>query len=1088
MSKRDLFAPFRAEYARDIAAHNGPRYWRSLEDKAQDEAVTSTLDVEFPSGTAPLGEMQRRDVLKLAGASLALAGLSSACIRRPEEEILPYTHQPPEVTPGLPTHFATVLPRATGAVGVVVTTYEGRPVKVEGNPLHPASLGAADVWAQAELIRVFDPDRARAPRKDSRTGHEPGKQHGAAATWADWDVFAKTHFAGFDGSGGKGLAFVTDGADKPTVARLLAKAQQKWNNAKIYRYDAANADRAIEGAELAYGAGSRVTYNLADAEVILAVDSDFLVTGTDALRLAKQFGARRRIKDKADAGRMSRLYAVEGTFTTTGASADHRLRLASSQLPAFLQAVGGALKAAGVDIGALPTGNAPAGSDKLVAAVAKDLAAKRGKGCILVGETQPAAAHAYAYALNAALGGQGTIQVVTTSADGPKGSTSASLQALVTDLEAGAVDTLVVLDVNLAHATPGALKVKDALKKAKTVISAGLIGDETAHATHWFLPLAHPLESWGDARAFDGTAGVVQPLILPIFGARSEVAILGGIIEGKTDDRALVEETWSAAGLTGVAWRKALHDGVITQSAGPGARTAVATPAAADAIATAMGAVKMPTGALEVALTFGPILDGRFGNSPWNQELPDFMTKLCWDNALVISPAKAAELSINSRVQRNGYTSDIVTLTVDGRSIEVPTFVFPGLAKDSAMLHLGYGRVAGGVATGVGTDAYPLMGKDGSRLVAGSVEKTKKQVQLASTQDHFNTPANQRKEVTFAEASALPAGTRERALLLSDGRQTHLREGKLKIYQESGATPWTKRRGNEKAPASEFAHEGDIPGNLVAHGTPTHKPSEPLQPTDPIVYDGQQWGMVIDLTACTGCNACVVACQAENNIVSVGREQVLLGREMHWMRIDRYFSGDVDNPVALHQPVNCMHCEQAPCESVCPVAATVHDEEGLNSMAYNRCIGTRYCSNNCPYKVRRYNYFDFSMSANVYRDPKKNARFDIYKLQRNPNVTVRYRGVMEKCTYCTQRIEAAKMAEKVKGGDRKKLPDGAVTPACAQTCPTEAITFGNVNDAASRVHALKQSDRNYELLQELNVRPRTTFLAKLRNTNPELEG
>jgi MoCo/4Fe-4S cofactor protein with predicted Tat translocation signal len=1086
MSKRDLFAPFRAAYKAEAEKHNGPKYWRSVAHKSSDPVVVADLDVEFPSGTAPLPELQRRDVLKLAGASLALAGLSTACIRRPEEEILPYTHQPEEVLPGVATHYATVQPRSTGALGLVVTAYEGRPQKIEGNTLHASSGGAADIWAQAEVIRLFDPDRSRAPRKGMNAGH--GANHGEAASWADFDAFAKTHFASFDATGGKGLAFVVDGADKPTVKRLLAKAKAKWANAGIYSWDPTSPDRALEGAELAFGPGARVHHDLEKASVILALDSDFLVTGPDAVKYARAFGTNRRIYQREEASRMSRLYAVEGNFTTTGATADHRLRVPSSQIPAFLQAVGAELAKAGVSLGALPTGAAPAGTEKFVAAVAKDLAANKGKAVLLVGEAQPAAVHAYAAAVNVALGAQDSGLQTVTIEDGATSSASrsASVKALAAELNAGAIDTVVIVDVNLAHTAPGALKLKDGLKKAKHVIVAGLMADETAQLSTWHLPLAHFLESWGDARSFDGTPGIVQPLILPIFGARSEVALLGGIVEGSTDDRALVEATWQEANVTGKAWRKALHDGVFT-AGGPGARSVSTAAPKLDAIAGAD--FKLPTGAIEITLTFGPVLDGRFGNSPWNQELPDFMTKLCWDNALVISPALAHEMGIASQVKRNGYESDVVTITVDGRTVEAPTFVLPGLPKGSAFLNLGYGRSTGGVASGVGVDGYSLMGENGGRYVAGAIQKANKKIELCSTQDHFNTPADPFEEVTFAQASGKAAGDKLRTLELGQGRQTHIREGKLKIYQEHGATPRTKRRGDQAAPESEFAHAGDIPENLVAHSkNPPQRPVEPIQPTTPITYDGQQWGMVIDLTACTGCNACVVACQAENNIINVGREQVLLGREMHWLRIDRYFSGDVDNPVAYHQPINCMHCEQAPCESVCPVAATVHDEEGINSMAYNRCIGTRYCANNCPYKVRRYNYLDWSMSANIHRDPVKNARFDIYKLQRNPNVTVRYRGVMEKCTYCTQRIEAAKVAEKIKGGDRKAVPDGAVVPACAQTCPTQAITFGNINDEKSKVHALKKSDRNYEMLQELNVRPRTTFLAKLKNTNPELEG
>jgi molybdopterin-containing oxidoreductase family iron-sulfur binding subunit len=1099
MSKRDLFAPFRNAYAAETQKHDGPKYWTSIEHKEGHPSVLETQALEFPHGIAPLGELHRRDALKLAGASMALAGLASACVRRPEEEILPYTQQPEEIVPGVANRYATVMPRATGAVGLVVTAYEGRPTKIEGNPLHVGSRGAADMWAQAEILNLWDPDRSRKPGKDLNKSADLSAS--ATATWAEWDAFAATHFGGYAARGGQGLAFLTNGAEKPTSQRLLAAAKAKWPQAKFFSWDAVAADRAEDGAELAFGPGARVHHALDKAKVVVALDSNFLVDGADSLALAKGFGKGRRIANKDEAGNMSRLYVVEGIFSTTGANADHRLRLASSKIGAFLQAVAGELASKhGVTLGELPTGAAPAGAEKMVAAVAADLAKNKGAGVVLVGERQPAAVHAYAAVLNALLGAAETqLQTVSTVAGATaRTSLSSSVAALADALDKGEIETLVVVDSNVAATAPGALKIGDALKKAKTVIHAGLIADETAAHAHWHLPLAHFLESWGDALAWDGSAAVVQPLILPIFGARSEVAFLGGIVEGKTDDRKLVEETWKDVA-AGKAWRKALHDGVLP--AAPGARAVAALAPQTAVVAEAMkkaGAGEAK--GLEIALTFGTVLDGRLANNPWSAEHPDSMTKLSWDNALVVSPKYAKQNGITSGVKRNGYMADVVKITVDGRSIEAPTFVLPGLEDNSAFLHLGYGRKAGAVGSGVGVDAFPLMGRDGGKFVIGTIEKTGKQTELASTQDHFSRPGNPFNEVSFADSTDLPPEAVERRLGTAFNGHKEVspvaREGKLTIYKEKGATPWSERRGNQKAPESEFAHEGDIPAKLVAQGTPTHRPAMPLQPTMDITYDSQQWGMVIDLTACIGCNACSIACQAENNIASVGRKQVLLGRELHWMRIDRYFTGDVENPTSFHQPLTCMQCENAPCEPVCPVAATVHDEEGINSMAYNRCIGTRYCANNCPYKVRRYNYLDFTVTGNVYRSEMpfdgrtwaQPSRFEVYKLQRNPNVTVRYRGVMEKCTYCTQRIEAAKIAFKQQGGDRKKLPDGAVVPACAQTCPTEAITFGNINDDKSKVHAMKKVDRNYELLSELNVRPRTTYLARLQNNNPDLEG
>jgi molybdopterin-containing oxidoreductase family iron-sulfur binding subunit len=539
--------------------------------------------------------------------------------------------------------------------------------------------------------------------------------------------------------------------------------------------------------------------------------------------------------------------------------------------------------------------------------------------------------------------------------------------------------------------------------------------------------------------------------------------------EAERNDKKLVEATWVGGALADVkAWRKALHDGVIH---GTGRKPGAAELRRADVVAAAstVTATTPSVTALEFVAYTGHLLDGRLANVSWLMELPDSMSKLSWDNALLVSPSLAKELGIASAVKKNGYESDVVELTVDGRSIKAPTFVLPGLATYTVALARGYGRSWGGhVATGYGVDATPLLGA--STVVQGvKLSKTGGTTGLASTQDHFAVPGNPLKELTFAQMAGEPAGSKERELGL--GTRPLFRSGTAAAYQKDGA---------------KFAREGDIPKNLVQLGTPKNRPSKPIQPHSEIVYEGQQWGMVIDLSSCIGCNICAVACIAENNIPVVGREQVLLGREMHWIRVDRYFTGDVDQPRAVHQPVTCMHCENAPCEPVCPVSATVHDEEGINSMAYNRCIGTRYCANNCPYKVRRYNYLDFTHTGDFYVEPEWKERMKTLKLQRNPDVTVRYRGVMEKCTFCTQRIEEAKVAAKRAGKDRKQLPDGAVTPACAQACPTQAITFGNINDLGSRVAKLKQSERNYEMLQELNIRPRTSYLARVRNENEEL--
>ncbi|GMU62341.1 MAG: hypothetical protein AMXMBFR34_41040 [Myxococcaceae bacterium] len=1038
-----------------------PKHWRSLDHKAGDAALAEAQEAEFPAGITLPDGFNRRDALKLAGASLALGAMTGCDItRRPVEEIVPFVKMPEQVIPGVRLTYATAMQRSEGALGLLVEAHEGRPTKIEGNPLHPSSLGASDVWAQAEVLKLYDPQRARKPKKA-----------GADADWAAWDTFAKSVATGAAANQGKGLAFLVETLNGPTFERLLKAAQAKFPQARVYRFDPLAPAHALAGAALAFGPGARGQVDLSKAKVVFALDSDFLGTGPDHLKLARQFGQSRAVHTKEDVAKMQRLYAAEGVFSTTGANADHRLRLSSSQAVDVLRALGKALAAGGVDVGALAPaleGAAlDAASQKFVAALARDLLANKASAVILVGEQQPAAVHAAAAALNVALGS--TAFSVTVAPDAPAGE---GLGALTKALLAGEVETLVLFDGNPLYTAPGALKFAEAFAKAKTVVHCGVLPEETGEKAAWHAPLAHFLESWGDAQAWDGTVSLVQPLILPLFGARAATTLLAQLTgAAETSDKKLLEETWRGAGgalAAEKAWRKALHDGVVPQTA---LATSAPTPKLAD-VATALAAVKAAApskDALELVALQGHVKDGRLGNVAWLQELPDSMSKLCWDNALFVSPALARELGLESAVRKNAYTSDVVEVTVDGRSVKTPTFVLPGLAPYTVAVNVGYGRRWGDVAKGVGADVTGLLADGASVLQGVKVAKTGATQVLASTQDHFSVPGNPFKELTFAQMAALPAGEDGRRLALRD--RPDFMEGTAKQYAQD---------------AEALVKPAQMPENLVQLGTPKNRPSKPIQPHDEIVYEGQQWGMVIDLSSCIGCNVCTIACQAENNIATVGREQVLLGRELHWIRVDRYFSGDVDAPEALHQPLPCMHCENAPCEPVCPVSATVHDEEGVNSMAYNRCIGTRYCSNNCPYKVRRFNYLDFTVTGDVHRDEAQDKRWQVLKWQRNPDVTVRYRGVMEKCSFCTQRIEEAKVAAKRAGKDRKALPDGAVTPACAQACPTKAITFGNINDPTSRVAKLKVSERNYELLQELNVRPRTTFLARIKNVNEEL--
>ena len=1056
--KKDPYAPLRESMP------DAPQYWTSLEHRSNDESITTTQDLEFPHGiTTPAG-FNRRDALKIAGASIALSSLAGCeKLRRDPDEILPFVRPPEKYVAGDKLMYATAAMRSEGALGLLAEANEGRPTKLEGNPLHPSSLGASDTWAQAEVLKLYDPHRAKSPLKA-----------GAPAKWEEWDTFAKEHFGKLVAAQGKGLAFLVEEDMGHTFERLLAKLPQ----AKVVRFDPLAPDNAIQGAQLAFGPGARVHVELTKAKVVFSLESDFLLSGPDHLRLARQFGASRAVLTQEDAQKMIRLYVAEATFSNTGTNADHRVRITSGEGVNVLKALAQELGLTELAAGGATLSDA---QKKFVAGLAKDLTANKGTSVIFVGELQPAPVHALGNAINAALGNLGaTVTVSFPETPAVRVGMHEQLEALVKGLGTE-VTTLVTFEGNPLYTAPGALKFGEAASKVM-FIHAGVLPEESGLKANWHVPAAHFLEAWGDARGWDGTASLVQPIILPLHGGRAGLSLLAQMVgEPETSDRKLVEATWVGKALADVkAWRKALHDGVIANSARKAGAAQVKTAEVVAAVAT-VKSVTATKDALEFIAVDGHLKDGRLSNVSWLMELPESMSKLSWDNAALISPALAKELGIGSGVVKNRYDADVVELSVDGRSIKAPTFVLPGLANYSVVMTRGYGRTFGYVATGVGVDVHPLLGASGAVVQGVKITKTGEVQNLASTQDHFSVPGNPLKELTFAQMSGEATGAKER--LLGLGTRPLFRSATAAKYQKDGG---------------KFAREGDIPENLVTLGTPKNRPSKPIQPHGEVTYEGQQWGMVIDLSSCTGCNICSVACIAENNIPVVGREQVLLGREMHWIRIDRYFTGDVDQPRALHQPLTCMHCENAPCEPVCPVSATVHDEEGINSMAYNRCIGTRYCANNCPYKVRRYNYLDFTHTGD-FSVPKGQPwpykgdegvdwqdKMRTLKLQRNPDVTVRYRGVMEKCTFCTQRVEEAKMAAKRAGQDRKKLPDGAVTPACAQACPTQAITFGNINDLESRVAKLKASERNYELLQELNVRPRTTYLARVRNENEEL--
>jgi molybdopterin-containing oxidoreductase family iron-sulfur binding subunit len=978
---------------RRLADSRGPTYWRSLEELAGTPEFQELIRDEFPRNASEwLDPVGRREFLKLMGASLALAGLTS-CTSQPGDKIVPYTRAPEEIVPGKPLFFATAVSLGGIATGLLVESHTGRPTKVEGNPQHPGSLGATDVFAQASVLSLYDPDRSQVVT-----------QTGNISTWNAFLAALETQLESSKLPQGGGLRILTETVTSPTLAWQLKRLVAKYPQAKWVQYEPAARNAALAGSLLAFGEIVTTIYRVDKAEVILSLGADFLTAGPGCVRYAREFASRRRVHTGNT--EMSRLYAVESTPSLTGAMADHRLSLRQSEMDSFAWALA---KRLGVE-GEAPAWTPPPDQAKWIEAVAQDLTRRRGTGLIVPGDEQSPVVHALAHAMNRALGNVGQTQMYTDAIEANPVDQAASLRDLVSDMQAGRVETLLVLGGNPAYTAPADFNFVGAMEKVPFRVHLSLYDDETSTHCHWHLPEAHYLEAWGDARAYDGTVSVQQPLIASLYGGRSVHELLSALLgdPGKSSYD-IVRDFWKSQRPVGDFdrfWRAALHDGVIPETALP-----AKTPSWKPTFAGAKREAAPGKGSLEIVFRPDPaVWDGRFANNGWLQELPKPLTKLTWDNAALLSPGTAE--------RHNLRNEDVVELALNGRSVLAPVWILPGQPDDTVTVHVGYGRTkAGRAGTGAGFNAYLLRTSTAPWSATGlQIKKTGNRYRLASTQQHQTM----------------------------EGRNI-VREGTLEEYRKH----------------PEFAHEmGETPAKDLT-----------LYPG--FSYDGNAWGMAIDLSACTGCNACVSACQAENNTPVVGKDQVLLGREMQWIRVDRYYTGELDHPGTVHQPLPCMHCENAPCEPVCPVGATVHSSEGLNDMVYNRCVGTRYCSNNCPYKVRRFNFLQ-------YADDKTPS----LQLLHNPNVTVRSRGVMEKCTYCVQRINAARIQAKT---EDREVRDGDVVTACQAACPSQAIVFGNVNDPKSRVAQLKASPLNYGLLADLNTRPRTSYLARLRNPNPELE-
>jgi MoCo/4Fe-4S cofactor protein with predicted Tat translocation signal len=1140
----------------------GREFWQSLEELAETEGFDELLHTEFPRHASEWDEgTDRRTFLKLMGASLALAGVAG-CSYQPPETIVPYVRQPDELVPGKPLFYATAMPFPGGATPLLVRSSMGRPTKVEGNDLHPASQGAADLYAQASVLGLYDPDRS-----------ETIKNRGEVRTYTAFLGEISTLLVGQRPKQGAGLRFLTETVTSPTLAAQLRGILRALPGARWYQWEPAGSNNGSLGVRQTLGDFATPIYNFAAADRVLSLDSNFLECGPGALRYAREFASRRRPVD-GNRDEISRLYSLETTPSNTGFFADNRLAVKPSEFETVVRAI-----AAGVGAPGAGGANATGAADAFVRAVVADLAApeRRGKSVVIAGDEQSPAVHALAHAMNAALGNVGkTVGYVGAVEENPVDQLN-DLRTLVSEMDAGAVDILVIIGGNPVYTTPIDLKLDEArMKKVGTAVHLSLYEDETSELCHWHIPETHYLETWGDTRAYDGTVTIMQPLITPLYNGKSAYELLAAFTDNP-DRRGydILRDYWlnegsgalmagaraaanpagaqgdatnnggtqgpdagtsggnagtggaAAAGTAGAAagsnpdgtsgggassgttsttasgagrrttatpeferaWRRALNDGFVANTAkpphagggasagttgggaqpnanagAPGANgatpapTATATPFAAPTQSTPSGG----GGRFEIVFRTDPtVYDGRFANNGWLQELPKPLSKLTWDNVAIISPATAERLGVGDtadgaileaprRVNRltakgGEIMNEKLRLTLNGRQVVAPAFILPGQPDDVVTVHLGYGRrlsgrVGGNEREGVrGFNAYDLRTSATPWAATGlGVENTGEEYQLASTQIHFRM----------------------------EGRD---------IVRAGTFGEWSHEP--ELAPARE--HKKEPPQPAGENREP--EPGESLYP--PYDYDehekeglrGYKWGMAIDVSTCVGCNACIVACQAENNIPVVGKEQVARSREMQWLRVDSYFRGAVENPDGVYfMPVPCMHCENAPCEPVCPVHATVHSAEGLNDMVYNRCVGTRYCSNNCPYKVRRFNFLLFQ----DWETPS-------LKMMRNPEVSVRSRGVMEKCTYCVQRIEYAKIESEKEG---RRVRDGEIKTACQATCPTESIVFGDLNDPQSAVARLHAQKRRYDLLADLNTRPRTGYLAAVRNPNEALGG
>lgn len=1051
-----------------IPTPNDKNYWRSLDQLAQTPEFQTFVEREFPEGATELkGSVTRRSFMHLMGASFALAGLASC--RRPEEKILTYNKQPEGLVLGLPKYYASTMVFGGEALGILVESHEGRPTKIEGNPDHPTSLGATHIFAQASILDLYDPDRSQHPVAGTNSDQKlPLEQ--AALLQKLQELRAKN-----TAQHGKGLRVLSGALNSPTLRRLRDEFLRTFPQAQWHTWEPITDDNIRLGSRIAFGQDVHTQLHLDKAQIIVSLGADPLGLDTGSVRNARDFAQGRRPTPSQPA--MNRLYAVESMWTITGTSADHRLRLKPSEIPTFVWKLAEALARQGV-IKKLPLLDKQSSlSEKaqpFIEALVQDIREKRAQNqhvVLIPGQGQPPEIHALAHWINQQLDAIGNVVDYKVALDSGKPLDTESLLSLNKDIQAELVETLLILGSNPFYNAPADVESFQDFSaftgdKVKNILHLGLYQDETAVRAHLHIPQTHFLEAWGDAQATDGTLSVIQPLIAPLYRSWSDIEFIGFWLRGeKISGYQLVQQTWktflpSVSGVIGShgstsssvatqdtkffesSWHRVLKKGAYSSSAqkwNGSLREDVL-------VQVARALSKRPVTKDGLELVFSPdysVYDGRFANNGWLQELPDAITKLVWDNAALFS-LKTAE---KYKLQNN----HIVDIQVGTYRCSPAAYIQVGQADDTVAFPLGYGRLrTGRVGTGAGFNAYAL--RTTQSLWSVPIDE------LKNTQKMYEDPRDLRPE-DFVQIRGLAS------------TQDHFSMEKREIVKET--TP------------DELQHR------KKSHGKGHHPPLLSLWKEPPELHQGQQWGMTIDLSSCIGCGACTIACQAENNIPIVGKSQVRKNREMHWIRVDRYFEGNPDDPHAVHQPVPCMHCEHAPCENVCPVVATVHSADGLNDMVYNRCVGTRYCENNCPYKVRRFNFLDWrgippesDRVVGLLEETTK-PQDEVKKLKYNPDVTLRSRGVMEKCTYCVQRIRGAQQDAKNHG--KAVVEDGKVTPACAQACPTEAIVFGDISDPNSRVSKLKRDARNYDLFGDLNTKPRTSYLARANNPNPLLQ-